>query len=87
MARKRTSAGRGRLAPERRAALVQAIVAYSAAEFDEPLSAFRAEGVLDLVLDAAGAALYNQGVRDALAGLQPKLLDLEAELSEPETDG
>jgi uncharacterized protein (DUF2164 family) len=84
MIRKRASTPRVRLSLERRAALVQAIVAHSAAEFDEPLSTFRAEGLLDLVLREAGASLYNQGVHDAIAALHPKLVDLEAELSEPE---
>lgn len=58
-------------------------MAHSAAEFDEPLSSFRAEGLLDLMLREVGASLYNQGVRDTIAALQPKLTDLEAELSEP----
>ncbi len=83
MTRKRASTSRVRLSPERRAALVQAIVAQWAAELDEPLSAFRAEGLLDLMLREMGASLYNLGVRDAIAALQPKLVDLEAELNAP----
>ena len=38
---------RVRLSPERRASLLLAMKEYFAAEFDEPLSNFRAEGLLD----------------------------------------
>ena len=36
-----------RLSPERRADLLEAIKRHFSAEFDEPLSDFRAEGLLD----------------------------------------
>ena len=73
-----------RLSPERRAALLRAIKHYSAAEFDEPLSDFRAEGLLDFFIRELGPPVYNQGVRDAASFVQDKLLDIEGEIFERE---
>lgn len=49
-------------------------------EFDEKLSDFRAEKVVDLMLRTLGPAIYNQGVQDARTHLQSKLDDLEGEV-------
>lgn len=49
-------------------------------EFDEKLSDFRAEKVVDLMLRTLGPAIYNQGVQDARTHLQGKLDDLEGEV-------
>ncbi len=49
-------------------------------EFDEKLSDFRAEKVVDLMLRTLGPAIYNQGVQDARAHLQSRLDDLEGEV-------
>ena len=73
-----------RLSPERRATLVAAIQRHADEAWDEPLSAFRAEGLLDFLLRELGPAVYNQGVRDACAAMQGKLADLEGEVYEPE---
>jgi uncharacterized protein (DUF2164 family) len=75
-----------RLSPDRRAALLRAIKQYVAAEFDEPLSDFRAEGLLDFFVRELGPPVYNQGVRDAAAFLQEKLGDIEGEIYEREED-
>ena len=82
--RKGTPASRIRLAAERRAELLEARGRHFAAEFDEPLSAFRAEGLLDFFLRELGPAVYNQGVQDMVATLQAKLADVDAEVCEPE---
>ena len=71
-----------RLSPDRRANLLQAIQSYFAAEFDEPLSDFRAEGLLDFFVRELGPPVYNQGVRDASAFIQEKLGDIEGEVYE-----
>lgn len=71
-----------RLSPERRAALLAAIKRYYADEFDEPLSDFRAEGLLDFFVRELGPAVYNQGVRDASGFMQEKLADIEGEVYE-----
>jgi uncharacterized protein (DUF2164 family) len=73
-----------RLAPERRSALVEAIQRHFRDEFDEELSAFRAEGLLDFFVAELGPPVYNQGVRDAAGYVQDKLVDIEGEIFEIE---
>jgi uncharacterized protein (DUF2164 family) len=73
-----------RLSDERRAILVRAVQNYFADEFDEPLSDFRANGLLDFFVAELGPPVYNQGVRDAHAYMQDKLTDLEGEVYERE---
>jgi len=75
---------RVRLSPERRASLLEALKRYFLKEFDEPLSEFRAEGLLDLFIRELGPPLYNQGVRDAAAFMQGKLNDIDGEVYERE---
>ena len=71
MSRKRADSPlRIRLSDERRAALLRALKDYTTAEFDEPLSDFRAEGLLDFFIRELGPPVYNQGVRDAAAFVQ-----------------
>jgi uncharacterized protein (DUF2164 family) len=85
-ARRGSKASRVQLTPERRAVLVKALTDHFATEFDEPLSPFRADALLDLVLRELGPSLYNQGVRDALAAVPARVADIEAEITEPEPD-
>ena len=87
MARPRAgSPMRIRLSPERRAALLRAIKEYAATEFDEPLSDFRAESLLDFFVRELGPPVYNQGVRDAAAFVQGKLGDIDGEIYETESE-
>ena len=79
-----TSPMRIRLSPERRAALVEAIPRHFQAEFDEPISDFRAEGLLDFFVAELGPPVYNQGVRDAAGYVADKLADIEGEIFERE---
>ena len=79
-----TSPMRIRLSPERRAALVEAIQRHFQAEFDEPISDFRAEGLLDFFVAELGPPVYNQGVRDAAGYVADKLADIEGEIFERE---
>jgi uncharacterized protein (DUF2164 family) len=81
-----TSPMRIRLAADRRASLLGAVKAHFAAEFDEPLSEFRAEALLDFFVRELGPPVYNQGVRDAVGYLQAKLGDLEGDVYEHESD-
>jgi uncharacterized protein (DUF2164 family) len=74
-----------RLSPERRAGLLRALKDHFSAEFDESLSDFRAEDLLDLFIRELGPPVYNQGVRDASSYLQQKLSDIEGEVSERES--
>ena len=73
-----------RLSAERRAALLESLTAYYVAEFDETLSVFRAEALLDFFIRELGPPVYNQGVRDAAAFVQAKLTDIEGEVYERE---
>ena len=74
------------VSPERRANLLLAIKEYFSAEFDEPLSDFRAEGLLDFFVRELGPPVYNQGVRDASAFIQQKLGDIEGDVYEREPE-
>ena len=71
-----------RLSPERRASLLAALQHHFEEEFDEPLSAFRAEGLVDFFVRHLGPPVYNQGVKDATGYLQEKLADIEGEIHE-----
>ena len=73
-----------RLSPERRASLLRAIKQHFSAEFDEPLSDFRAQGLLDFFVRELGPPVYNQGVRDASGFMHEKLADIEGEVYERE---
>ena len=68
------------LAPDRRERLVGQLQTLFQAEFDETLSEFRAEQVLDLMLSTLGPGIYNQAVQDVRAHLQTKLDDLDGEV-------
>ena len=68
------------LSPEQRERLTGQLQTLFQAEFDESLSAFRAEQVLDLMLKTLGPGIYNQAVQDVRAHLQSKLGDLDGEV-------
>lgn len=73
-----------KLDDERREVLVSRIRGLFLEEFEEELSAFRAEKILDFFLEALGPAIYNQAVQDARAFMARKLDDLDGEVFEPE---
>ena len=73
-----------RLSDDRRAALLRAIKHHFRDNFDEPLSDFRAEALLEFFVAELGPPVYNQGVRDAAGYLQQKLSDIEGEVFEVE---
>lgn len=72
------------LSDDRKARLIEALQGYFLDEFDEELSQFRAEGMLDFLLVKLGPPVYNQGVRDACEFVQKKLVDIEGEVYEPD---
>ena len=76
-----------RLSDERRASLVRSLKQYFEDEFDDPLSDFRAENLLDFFVRELGPPVYNQGVRDACAAMQEKLTDLDGEVYEQDRAG
>jgi uncharacterized protein (DUF2164 family) len=79
-----TSPMRIRLSPERRARLLAVIKRRFEEEFDETLSDFRAQALLDFFVSELGPPVYNQGVRDAARYVQDKLTDIDGEIHERE---
>lgn len=69
---------------ERRARLVADLRAFYLDSFDEEMSTFRAEQILDFCLASLGPPVYNQAIQDARAFFQQKLDDLDGEVYEPE---
>ena len=72
------------LSEERRRRLVAGSQGFYLEEFDEELSAFRAEQLLDFFLEALAPQVYNQAVQDARLYVQSKLDDLDGEVHVPE---
>jgi uncharacterized protein (DUF2164 family) len=64
----------------RRESLVTGLRGFYQQEFDEDLSAFRADLVLDYFLNALGPQIYNQAVQDARGFMLRKLDDLDGEV-------
>lgn len=69
-----------KLADDRRERLTGQLQSLFQAEFDESLSAFRADQIIDLMLTTLGPGIYNQAVQDVRAHLQSKLDDLDGEI-------
>ena len=69
----------------RREVLVSRLQGFYQQEFDEDLSAFRAEQVLDFFLDALGPHVYNQAVQDARGFMLRILDDIDGEVHEQES--
>jgi uncharacterized protein (DUF2164 family) len=73
-----------KLSDEKQSALLLALTRLYHSEFDEDLSEFQAQRVLEFALQHLGPALYNQGIQDARTFMGEKLDDLDAEFYEPE---
>ncbi len=71
------------LSEERRERLLRDLEGFYLEEFDESLSRFRAEQLLDFLLNALGPPIYNQAVQDARAFMQHKLDELDGEVYAP----
>ena len=68
------------LEPARRARLTAQLQLLFARQFDEKLSDFQAQQVIDLMLRTLGADVYNQAVDDVRAHFQAKIDDLGGEV-------
>lgn len=68
------------LTDERRMALRRELQALYSTDFDESLSDFQADAVLECVIKAVGPVIYNQAVEDVRAWLQTRLDDLDGEV-------
>lgn len=69
----------------RRTGLVRQLQGFFANEFDEEVSDFRAEQLVDFFLEALGPPIYNQAVQDARGFMMRKLDDLDGEVHLPES--
>lgn len=67
------------LSEDRKNELIRSLTALFQTEFDEELSRFRAEQILDFFIKALGPSVYNQAIQDARAFITEKLEDLDAE--------
>lgn len=68
------------LSQERRDALISRMQGFFSSEFDETLSVYRAEALIDFMMDALAPTVYNQAVQDVRAHLQTRLDDLDGEV-------
>jgi uncharacterized protein (DUF2164 family) len=68
----------------RRKRIVARIQGHFLEEFDETVSVFRAEQILDLMSGLLAPEIYNQAVQDARKFMQQRLDDLDAEVRVPE---
>ncbi len=68
------------LSPERRERLKAHLQHFFNEAFDEPLSDYRANELLDMLLRTLGPDVYNQAVQDVRAHLQVRLDDLDGEV-------
>ena len=73
-----------KLSDDRRAALSKLITEFFTENFDEELSEYRAERLLDFCIKQLGPPIYNQAIADARAFIFEKLDDLDVEFYEPE---
>ena len=68
-----------KLSDERRREIIRAFASFYYSEFDEEISEYRAEQILDFFMNILGPPVYNQAVQDARAFISEKLEDLDAE--------
>ncbi len=65
--------------------MLQATREFFTATFDEEVSDFRNESLLEFYIKELDAPVYNQAIQDARASMQTKLDDLEGEFWKPES--
>ena len=71
------------LSEERRKALAVALQDFCSQGFEEELSDYRAERLVEFFVQQLGPTVYNQAIQDARGFVQEKLSDLEGEFYEP----
>ncbi len=69
---------------ERKERLISQLQEFFLDQFDEEISPFRAEQVLDFSSEALGPQIYNQAVQDARKYVQQQLDDLDGEVYKTE---
>lgn len=73
-----------KLTDDRRERVVRSIRGFFADQFDEELSDFKTQRILEFFVRELGPPVYNQAIRDASKYFHDKLADLEGEFYEPE---
>ncbi len=73
-----------KLDEKRKSEISQALVNLFATEFDEQISQFRADEIVDFMLTQIGPSQYNQAITDARKYMAEKLNDLDMEFHEPD---
>jgi uncharacterized protein (DUF2164 family) len=68
------------LSSDRRIRLTLELQRFYGKEFDEELSPFRSDKLIEFFLGALGPHVYNQAVQDARAFMLRKLEDLDGEV-------
>ncbi len=68
----------------RKSEIVRALMGYFSSEFDEEISEFRAQELVEFMLKQIGPSQYNQAIQDARKYMQEKLEDLDTEFFEPD---
>lgn len=76
-----------RLSEQRRAGLQRDLAKLYERTFDEPLSEFRAEELVDFFVTHLGPPVYNQAIADARGFMLEKIEDLDVEVYEPDREG
>ena len=69
-----------KLSEDRRTRLTLELQRFYRQEFDEELSPFRSDKLIDFFVGALGPHVYNQAVQDARAFMLRKLEDLDGEV-------
>ena len=72
------------LSPERTEELLSQLTVLFRHEFDEELSRFRAERILQFFTKKLGPSIYNQAIQDARGFMMERLDDLDATFYEKE---
>jgi len=73
-----------KLDEKRKSEISQALVSLFATEFDERLSQFKADEIVNFMLNQIGPSQYNQAITDARKYMAEKLDDLDMEFHEPD---
>ena len=76
-----------RLEDDRKQNILTGLTHFFGEEFDEVLSPYQAERLLEFFTQKLGPAVYNQAIQDARKFLLQKLEDLDAEFHEPDPHG
>ncbi|GAA6212750.1 hypothetical protein NBRC116602_24910 [Hyphomicrobiales bacterium 4NK60-0047b] len=67
------------LEKSRKSAICETLIGFYKSEFDEDLSEFRAEELVEFMHKEIGPSLYNQAIQDARKFVSEKLDDLDTE--------